>query len=152
MPTIRETLSPFAPEQDYKERKHLTVSERGQVYKLELSPARESAVYAVDGDIIREGQKCDKLVIFNVDDAWHEIFVELKGCDVAHAIEQLESTLKHPLFKSVASPERRARIVANRIPRNTGNSVLERAKVSFKKKYHCDLRACNSGAKETISN
>lgn len=121
-------------------------------YSLALDPPADCGVYAVDGGLVREGCRCDKLVLVapgaEADEAG-EIFVELKGKNVAHAIEQLETTLAHPLFRPVLPQTRRwARIVARSYPRSTGHSVLERAKVRFKKLYRCDLRTCHSGQPE----
>ncbi|MDD6473331.1 MAG: hypothetical protein PUF62_09940 [Bacteroidales bacterium] len=47
----------------------------------------------VDGCTIKEGVRCDKLLISA--DEREERYVELKGTDVMHAIEQLEETIKH---------------------------------------------------------
>lgn len=45
----------------------------------------------VDGCIIKEGVRCDKLLLSA--DECEERYVELKGTDVTHAIEQLEATI-----------------------------------------------------------
>lgn len=46
----------------------------------------------VDGCVVTEGERCDYLLL--VDDADVSVFVELKGSDVKHALEQLEETHK----------------------------------------------------------
>lgn len=46
----------------------------------------------VDGCTIKEGKRCDKLLLSA--DECEERYVELKGTDVMHAIEQLEATIK----------------------------------------------------------
>lgn len=155
MTTIKDKLEQAGhrPEQGYQPRASLSVSEKGQRYKLSLADRRLSAVYAVDGHIITSGTKCDKLILVETDaaaPAWTEIFVELKGSDVAHAIEQLEATIAHPLFKHASVKRVNARIVARRIPASSGNSVLVKAKKRFLSKYHCDLRALNSGAPDRL--
>ena len=73
------------------------------------------------------------------------VFVELKGSDVAHAVKQLDATLSYPLFAQNRAKWTKARIVANKIPANTGRSVVERAKVDFRRKYNCELICLKSG-------
>ena len=46
----------------------------------------------IDDCVIRDGKRCDYLLILQ--DTNVEYFVELKGCQVRHAIDQLESTIK----------------------------------------------------------
>ena len=61
-----------------------------------------SVVYSVDGNIIKEGKKCDKLILVrhtNAPEEWTEIFVELKGKDTNTAIDQLKNTISNKLFR-----------------------------------------------------
>ncbi len=132
-------------------RKLLSTEENKKKYCLALNPPAECGVYAVDGYIINEGCRCDKLVLIaprKDSEAEGEIFVELKGKDVAHAIAQLEATLSYPLFSRLPRSRRCARIVAQSYPRNTGNSLMERAKLRFLQRYGCDLRTRHSGERE----
>lgn len=85
-------------------RKILATYEQGRKYTLEVSGEKETALFNVDGYIITQGLKCDKLVWVNMNQENEnkkecDIFVELKGKDVAHAIEQIRETLKNPYFK-----------------------------------------------------
>lgn len=48
--------------------------------------------YKVDGNIIKEGNKCDYIILN--DDLKTVYLIELKGHDIHHAIKQLEDTLK----------------------------------------------------------
>ena len=90
--------------------------------------------------------KCDKLVVATTcTDEKVCVFVELKGSDVAHAVKQLDATLSYPLFSQNRAKWTKARIVANKIPANTGRSVVERAKVDFRRKYNCELICLKSG-------
>ena len=81
---------------------------------------------------------------------WTEIFVELKGTDTKHAVVQLEAMLKNPLFEHKTIKKKLARIVAQKFPRNTGNSFIERARDNFKKKYNCELKGFSSGNTDTL--
>lgn len=85
-------------------RARISTSEKGKWYVLVTNGVEESVVYAVDGDIVKEGQRCDKLVLVKrsakdaVPEHWTEIFVELKGVDAGHAIGQLRETLKNRIL------------------------------------------------------
>lgn len=128
-------------------RKRISVSEKGSEYVMELQPQMECCAFLIDGYLVTDktSDKCDYVVLAKTDAGeWAEVFVELKGSDVNHAIKQLRSTINNPLFTKTARQVRKARIVmANRIPSNTGNSVIERAKIDFKK-MGCDFRPIKS--------
>ena len=112
-----------------------------------------SAVYAIDGGIIKDYKitKCDKLVLLDLDNqTLFELFVELKGGHIQHAIEQVEATLNNPLFKDSAVKIRQARIIGRRIPSNTGNSITEKAKKKFISRYNCRLEFKTGPAVENI--
>ena len=109
----------------------------GKTYKVKFTDVKPSAVYTIDGNIIKDGNRCDKLVLIQSDvqnNKWIEVFVELKGKNVDHAIEQLKATVDNPIFQHKTIEQRWARIVAQSFPRNTGNSSYERARIYFKKK------------------
>lgn len=91
----------------------------------------------VDGCQITQGVRCDYLII---DHCRNEYFVELKGKDFPHAIEQLEATIKQ-LASMDIQIKRLAIIVSSRFPSN--DTTLQRAKVLFKKKYRAELQAKN---------
>ena len=110
-----------------------------------------ASLFQVDGYVVTTGKKCDKLVLVEKEtDDWAEIFVELKGVDVASAIDQLKASLENPIFKHVTNKELRARIVAQSFPSNKSNPIMEKAKIEFRKKYQCDLRGMKNGQKDSI--
>lgn len=155
MPTLIDKLHRLGfepePQMQKQQRKVVSVKEKGKKYTLNLIPPKECVGYQVDGYIIKEGNKCDKLIVVDcVEHGWAEIFVELKGKDINHAILQLEETLKKESFSHQTIKVKRARIVGQSIPRNTGNSVMERAKIRFIQKYKCDLRAFSSAPNESL--
>lgn len=93
------TNAGFTPSQPLQYRKVLATSEQGRKYTLEVSNNQKTTLFNVDGYIITKGQKCDKLILVDKneegdDETWNEIFVELKGKDVSHAIDQIRETLK----------------------------------------------------------
>ena len=69
----------------------------------------------------------------------NEYFVELKGKDIPHALEQLESTIKQ--LSSTNNILKTAIIVTSRYPSN--DTTMQRAKAFFKKKYKVDLLSKN---------
>lgn len=145
-----------APEQVLQIRAKVSVSENGKRYLLATNGKEESVVYAVDGDIVKEGLKCDKLVLVKRSvknmkpEQWTEAFVELKGVDTNHAIDQLRQTLKKAIFKHPSNDDIRARIVAQSFPSNKSNPTMEKAKQEFRKDYNCDLRGMKSGQEDKL--
>jgi len=89
-------------------------------------------------------EKLTEVLVREAGENWMQIFVELKGVDVHHAIVQLESVLKNAKLKHSTNKEKRARIVAASFPSNRGNIVLEKAKIRFRQVYQCDLRGLKS--------
>ena len=76
----------------------------------------------------------DKLVLVKLSsqpEQWAEIFVELKGSDVGHALTQLIETIKRPIFKHQSNVIKRARIVATSFPANKSNPDIERKKITL---------------------
>ena len=118
--------------------------------------AQDSVVYAVDGYIVKDGLRCDKLVLVRrtqegrIPENWSEIFVELKGTDIEHAIAQLRATLSKPLFRHPANDDIRARIVAQSFPAHKSDLKMEKAKKEFRQNYDCDLRGMKTGQEEKL--
>lgn len=136
----------FQPSQPLAIRDQLRLCEKGTTYLLKMDPRMGCCSYKVDGYVITSvaTNKCDHVALVTYGNNWAEIFVELKGGGIAHGIKQLWSTINMIPFVSTQHTLRRARIVTqNRIPANTGNSILERAKVDFMKKG-CELKAIKS--------
>ena len=155
METLKNKLDAFdgQPEQSWNKRKSISVGERGQVYRANFSQEYFSAIYAIDGGIIKDDNivKCDKLVLLDLGNQMlFELFVELKGGNIQHAIEQVEATLNNPLFKDSAVKIRQARIIGRKIPSNTGNSITEKAKKKFMSRYNCRLEFKTGPAVENI--
>lgn len=146
----------FVPEQALHVRAKLSVSEKGKRYLLATNGKEQSVVYAVDGNIVTEGQRCDKLVLVKrsaegiTPEQWTEAFVELKGVDTNHAIDQLRQTLKKSQFKHPTNDDIRARIVAQSFPSNKSNPTIEKAKQEFRKDYNCDLRGMKTGQEDKL--
>lgn len=137
----------FNPEQEWRLRKKVSAAENGKTYNCTLAPEKNCAVYKIDGNLIKAGNKCDKLCLVIDEKRNATVFIELKGKDIAHAIVQLESTLENNLFKP--APQKtdavRARIVTNGCgPASASKIDLAKAKIRFFQKYNCDLRVLKS--------
>ncbi len=53
----------FSPEQPLMVRTKINTNEKGKRYILVTTGIEESVVYAVDGNIITNGLRCDKLIL-----------------------------------------------------------------------------------------
>lgn len=126
--------------------KKISVKEKGVIYNVEVEEPNTSTIYPIDGVAIREGQRCDKFITVINEDSGVAVFLELKGRDISHAIDQLESTIKNPLFLPFPSKKdkTRARIISNRGVSSASRSVLERAKVRFLRNYNVELKQFSS--------
>lgn len=89
--TYETLVRSYVPSLPLSERKILTASEEGRKYTLDISGGKRSVMFDVDDNIIKDGLKCDKLVLIDASAAgsknvWIEIFVELKGtgCGACH--------------------------------------------------------------------
>jgi hypothetical protein len=143
--------SGFIPEQELTVRKILATSELGKRYHLNISGDKRSSLFQIDGYIISDSKRCDKLVLVEkAEEDWAEIFVELKGIDVASGIEQLKACLDNQIFRHITNKELRARIIAQSFPSNKSNPLMEKAKIEFRQKYHCDLRGMKNGQQDSI--
>ena len=150
---LTDKLFRFSPEQAFQQRKVVSTSENGKKYCLALNPPHKCVVYQVDGNIITTGERCDKLVLVEYDvvnTQWAEVFVELKGGDVAHAVDQLRCSIKNDLFSHPTVKKKHARIIAQNIPRNSGHSVVERARDEFRRTYGTELKCWSSGRMDSL--
>lgn len=146
----------FAPYQLWRYRSSISVSENGKTYIVDAVSPSLSAVFQIDGDVVSSGQKCDKLLVVTEGSPSPckgvAAFIELKGKDISHAIDQLEGTIKNQLFTPYPSgkDEVRARIVtAGCGPASSSKRKLEEARVRFKCQYHIELRVLKNNQPDT---
>ena len=126
--------------------KKVSVTEKGVNYNVEIEGVSIVTIYPIDGVAIKEGQRCDKFITVLNENTGVAVFLELKGGDISHAIDQLESTIKNPLFMPYPSKEdkTRARIISNRGVTSASRTDLERAKVRFLRNYNVELKQISS--------
>lgn len=148
----------YAPKLALAERENLSLKETKTTYRLSFGMRRQSVAYQVDGNIITKGNRCDYLILARQDMAddgeekWKSIFVELKGKDVIHALEQIDATLDSKIFNHPSVNELHARIVAKSFPANTSNTEFEKARRRFKMKHkNCTFKQVTSNQPDLIS-
>lgn len=92
----------------------------------------EATKVVIDGCEIKTGIRCDYLyLIKNL-----EIYIELKGQDIHHAVKQVESTIKK-VSKNPKACNKKAFIICTRSPLSSAS--IQNIRVKFKKKYNSDL-------------
>lgn len=136
-------------------RKNLSLKEKQTIYRLEFIQRMECGCFQIDGDIIKNGNKCDFLILAKEkeggkEERWKEVFVELKGTDVEHALVQLDASMSESKMKHPSISERHARIVAKSFPSSKSNPKFEKAKRDFKIKHKCSLKQVSSGCPDLI--
>ena len=147
----------FQPKLPLAEREKLSVKEERTTYVLDFGKRRQSVVYQIDGDIITRGNKCDCLILAKQDvaadgnEAWKAVFVELKGTDVVHALQQIDATLDNQQLRHPSVNEVHARIVAKAFPANNANTEFEKVRRNFKKKHKdCSFKQVKSNQPDFI--
>lgn len=146
------------PEQVLSRRKIVTVAENGVRYRLENLDDYFSAVFRIDGGIVKDTsqKKCDRLILLRKDKGAYgamELFVELKGGNISRAIDQLDSTVDMPVFRHTDVDRRKdvlARIVARRLPAANSNPEVERKKRAFVKKHGNILKILSNGSTDRL--
>lgn len=74
-------------------RSNAKAEERGKSINFQNDMGDEVACYRVDGGIVgQDSCKCDNLLLFI--GGRQAVFIELKGVDVPHALEQINSAIK----------------------------------------------------------
>lgn len=144
-------LFPEAVEQPCAERSNISVREKGVRYTAKVNPRRETAVLQVDGKIITNGQKCDKLILSRDsqnNNLTNGHFIELKGCDIRHAVSQLENTITNNQFRFIN--KKYARIVGHSFPASKGDPILERARTRWKRDFQCELKTLKNNQPDLI--
>ena len=87
----------------------------------------------VDGCTINVGLRCDKLLLSS--DEHEERYVELKGTDVLHAIDQLEMTIKR---LGEFDDNRHSYVICTNVaPLYT--TQIQKRQIQFKKQYKSEL-------------
>ena len=111
-------------------------TEKGKRYNLINDKKFEIALFHMDGGIVcceENEPKCDYLYIVYDQQCPTAIFVELKGKDIRHAINQLKKSIDRyglGLKKRIC-----ARIVCNSVPRLYNDPLVKNFKKELMKRY-----------------
>ncbi len=106
---------PFAQKECEKytdRRRKISVEEKKKQYILNNPQGDEVCLIKVDDCLIKEGTKCDYLVL-NCDQKI-AYFIELKGCDFLKAVEQINRSIDL-LSKQISEYKINVRIVISKI-------------------------------------
>jgi hypothetical protein len=122
--------------------KLIPLEENKSKFVIENPNQFKVCVVQVDGCAIKEGRRCDYLVIPDEQDIKKtlEIYIELKGSKILDAIEQLEATIKQ-LSDHPAKQEKVCIIISTRCPLSTPE--IQKFKLRFKKTYNAKLEVKN---------
>lgn len=105
-------------------RRTIVVKDSGnsQEYRITNGSSKEFCKIRVDNCLIREGEKCDYLILDCQDKL--AFFIELKGQDLKKAFTQIDSSISI-LIDEIQDFKIYARIVLNRMPSPNINSSIE---------------------------
>jgi hypothetical protein len=142
----------------YRRRKEIVLRENGKTYRGCNDKRIRFFTFRVDGGLINAGDKKKRDFLFFDETHKNVFFIELKGADVAHAFEQLESAiliLKPELAVQAGHDQFNVlgRIICKRFPRELHNKPsTKKCLDDFKKKYHSRLMIRESGWIDALSN
>lgn len=111
-------------------------------FRLENPKKSKIKVILVDNCVIKQGMRCDYLVIVpgkNESSDGQEIYIELKGSDVKHAVEQLATTIQK--LTNNISASKLCFIASTKCPINS--TQIQNIKKKFKQKYKAKLTIKN---------
>ena len=111
-------------------------------FRLENPKKSDVRVIQVDDCVIKQGMRCDYLVIIpnnNKSADGQEVYVELKGSDVKHAVEQLATTIEKLTDNMSAS--KLCFVASTSCPLTS--TQIQKFKKEFKKKYKAKLTIKN---------
>ena len=94
----------------------------------------------MDGCAITDGIRCDYLLRRSEEEL--EYFIELKGCNVGHAIDQLRASIKQ-LSADVTKKAKMAFVISTK-PYPLTNSTVQLAMKEFKTKFNSLLLVNNT--------
>jgi hypothetical protein len=115
---------------------------------LFLNPCQENIlVIKVDGCIVSDNEtlRCDYALVPSNE---VEIYVELKGSDVLHAVKQIESTIGL-LSDDSKNIKKLCFVVSTRVPKQT--TSVQQLQTYFKKKFNASFRIKNIQAEYNLS-
>ncbi len=121
----------------YKDfRQQATCEERNKRYNLINDRNCKIALFHMDGGIVRnekDEQKCDYLYIVHDQKCPTAIFVELKGKNIHHAVEQLRASINR--YGTELNRRICARVICSSVPRLYNDPMIKNLKKDLLKQY-----------------
>lgn len=111
-------------------RPQVVCKERGKKYNLVNDEQYPIALFHMDGGILRDEKtvsKCDFLYVIYDPNCPTAIFVELKGKDIKHAVDQLNASLER-YGKAMEKRRICARIICSSVPRLFNDPIVKKLK------------------------
>lgn len=126
--------------------------EKGKKYNLLNDEHCKIALYRMDGGIICDEKnvlKCDFLYIVYDQNCPTAVFVELKGKDIKHAVDQLKASIDR--YGKVLGRRVCARIICSSVPRLYNDPIVKKMKKELAKQYKGTLLIFEKSKKERYS-
>jgi hypothetical protein len=124
----------------------ISLSENKSKIIFENPQKLEVCVLEVDGCAIEQGPRCDyALVAESIED---EFYIELKGRDIKHAFEQLESTLKQISAQPSQTPKY-CFVISTRCP--LSGPEIQKMQKMMQRKYKARLIIKNREYTHTLT-
>lgn len=129
-------MSKIAPKCiECKSDKHIKFEENKSKVTFHNPLQKKYECITVDGCAITDGTRCDYLL--RRDEEELEYFIELKGCDVGHAIDQLRASIK--LLSCNAAKKAKTAFVISTKPYPLTNPTVQLAIKEFRTKFNAQL-------------
>lgn len=121
--------------------KPVVVEEKGKKFTVNAPKKAKVEKVRIDGGLIRDdtSRKCDWAIKINPHEYEYIFYVELKGCDLLHAISQLEMTIKCLRSEHGSYQNKQAHAVCSRVIPAILSSAQVKA-INFKKNYDFILK------------
>ncbi|AOY83768.1 hypothetical protein BJP36_31440 [Moorena producens JHB] len=128
-------MKPYPGFEEYKDDKKIVLSENRSKLTFFNPKQDQIRIIKVDGCAIRENKtlRCDYLL---VPTNKVEIYVELKGSKIIHAVEQIESTIRL-LSDNPQKIKKLCFVVSTRVPKLT--TTIQQLKIKFRKHYNASF-------------
>lgn len=126
--------------------------EKGKRYNLLNDKHCKIALFHMDGGIVcgeKNVSKCDFLYIVYDQSCPTAIFVELKGKDIRHAVDQLKASIDR--FGRVLERRICARIVCSSVPRLYNDPIVKKMKKELATQYKGTLLIFEKNREERYS-
>jgi hypothetical protein len=123
--------------EEYKNDQEIVLKENQSKVTFLNPKSKKIRVIRIDGCVITSGLRCDYAIVPN---SSIEIYVELKGSDIRHAVEQLKSTISQ-VSENTQRKSKLCLIISTRCP--VLSAEIQNLKRHFKDKYNASFQIKN---------